>query len=325
MEEGATAVKTRRRLRRDSNPILIKELRGRMRGARAFAVLTVYLLLLSCFTSIIYYAYSASARGPGGGLEMAYLGRVVFFSIVVLQIFMVTFITPAFTAGAISGERERKTYELLRTTLLPARKLIFGKLASALTYMLLLIMAAVPLESMAFMLGGVVVEELGLALIILLVATFFSAALGLFFSAIVRTTLVSTVLAYATALLTTIGLPAVILIVAGLAIDPFLYGYGSSSAPSWAIETALIYLGLFFASLSPISTAVLTKILLDEQNALLFYWQNLNYTYSSMGGKLAPRRILVPSPWIIYTIVYIGLALVLLLLAVLRVRRQAKQ
>ena len=91
------------------NPLLVKELRGRMRGARAFVVLTVYLLLLSCFTAIIYYAYSASARGLGGGPDMAYLGKTVFASVILIEIFMVTFITPAFSAGAISGERERKT------------------------------------------------------------------------------------------------------------------------------------------------------------------------------------------------------------------------
>jgi ABC-2 type transport system permease protein len=185
--EEATTVKRRRWLRRESNPLLIKELRGRMRGARAFVVLTVYLLLLSCFTSIIYYAYAASARGPGGRSEMAYLGKTVFASVVLIEIFMVTFITPAFTAGAISGERERKTYDLLRTTLLPAHRLVSGKLASALTYMFLLILAAVPLESLAFVLGGVVVEELALALVVLLVSAFAFAAVGIFFSSLVRT------------------------------------------------------------------------------------------------------------------------------------------
>ena len=313
MGEEATTVKRRRWLRRDSNPILIKELRGRMRGARAFIVLTVYLLLLSCFISAIYYAYSAGASGPGGGLEMAYLGKVVFASVVLIEIFMVTFITPAFTAGAISGERERKTYELLRTTLLPARKLVLGKLTSALTYMLLLILAAVPLESMAFMLGGVVVEELGLALAILLVTTFFFAAVGLFFSSLVRTTLVSTVLTYATALLLTVGLPVLLLIFAAALIDPLMYGYGSST-PSWVMQAVLMYLGVFLASLSPISTAVLTEIFLEE-NAVLYLWQDLDSTH----------RVPIPSAWIVYTVIYVGLALVLLLLAVLRVKRQARR
>ncbi|MDY7075642.1 MAG: hypothetical protein SXV54_01830 [Chloroflexota bacterium] len=298
-------------MRGESNPLLVKELRGRMRGARAFIVLTVYLLLLSCFTSIIYYVYSASARGPGGGPDMAYLGKTVFASVIIIEIFMVTFITPAFTAGAISGERERKTYELLRTTLLPARKLVFGKLSSALTYMLLLILAAVPLESLAFVLGGVVAEELAIALVILLVTAIGFAAIGIFFSSLVRTTLVSTVLAYVTALLLTVGLPMLMLISIGL-LGSFSYNF---DPPTWIIEAALMYLVYLVVGLSPISAAIGTEIVLEEENALLYFWHRIDSTHS----------IPVPSFWIVYTLAYLTLALVLLLITILRVRQQEKR
>jgi len=300
-------------LRRESNPLLIKELRARMRGARAFVVLTVYLLLLTCFTSIVYYAYSATAREPGGGPDMAYLGKVIFTSVVLVEIFMVTFITPAFTAGAISGERERKTYELLRTTLLPARKLVSGKLASALTYMLLLILAAVPMESLAFVLGGVVVEELALALVILLVTAFVFAVIGLFFSSIARTTLVSTVLAYTTALLTTVGLP-VLLAISFALFDSFSYG-SVSSIPPWILETVLLYVAYFVAGLSPITAAVFTEIALEQENAILYFWYDVDSTH----------RVPIPSAWVVYTVVYLALALVLLLVTVLLVRRQERR
>jgi ABC-type transport system involved in multi-copper enzyme maturation permease subunit len=299
-------------LGRESNPLLIKELRGRMRGARAFVVLTVYLLLLSCFTAIIYYAYTISVSGPGGGFEMAYLGKVIFASVVLIEIFMVVFITPAFTAGAISGERERKTYELLRATLLPAHKLVFGKLAAALMYIFLLILAAVPLESLAFVLGGVVLEELVLALVILLVTALAFATFGLFFSSFTRTTLVSTVLTYAMALLATIGLPAILLISATVMIDPVLYGYGSSAPSSWVLEAVLTYLLYLSAGLSPITAAVFTEVALEEENAVLYFWHTLN----------SGQRLPIPSAWLVYAVVYIALTLVLLLITVLRVRQQ---
>ncbi|MEE8389232.1 MAG: ABC transporter permease subunit [Anaerolineae bacterium] len=309
--EKSTPVKRRRWLRRDSNPLLVKELRGRMRGARAFVVLTVYLLLLSCFTSTIYYAYASSARGPGGGPDMAYLGKTMFASVVIIEIFMVTFITPAFTAGAISGERERQTYELLRTTLLSARKLVFGKLSSALTYMFLLIMAAVPLESLAFVLGGVVVEELAVALVILLVTAFAFAAIGILFSSFLRTTLASTVLSYITALMLTIGLPVLMLISVAL-VESFIYDLDTSS---WVTEAALMYLVFFIVSLSPISAAVASEIILTEENAILYFWYDIDSTH----------RIPIPSFWIVYTLVYLALALVLLLITILRVRRQERR
>ena len=314
MGEVSTTVKRRRWLRRESNPLLIKELRGRMRGARAFVVLTVYLLLLSCFTSIIYYAFVADSSGPGGAPDMASLGQVIFISVVLIEIFMVTFITPAFTAGAISGERERKTYELLRTTLLPAHRLVAGKLVSALTYMFLLILAAVPLESLSFVLGGVVVEELALALVLLLVTAFAFAVVGMFFSSLVRTTLVATVLTYATALLSTIGIPVLFVILAPVLMEPAitsLYGYGTSPRP-WITEAILTYLFYFLASLSPVTTAIFTEIALEEESTVWFFWMDVG----------SGHRIPIPSAWIIYATVYLVLALVLLLVIVLRVRRQ---
>jgi ABC-2 type transport system permease protein len=331
MEESSVPAERRRRvplvgrlLRILSNPLLVKELRGRMRGARAFVVLTIYLLLLSCFTSVIYYAYTASMSGPGSGSSMTYLGQVIFYSVVVIEIFMVTFITPAFTAGAISGEKERQTYELLRTTLLPAHKVVFGKFSSALTYMLLLILAAVPLESLAFVLGGVELKELALALIILLVAAFFFAAVGLFFSSLVRSTLAATVLSYVVALLGTIGLPVLLLVFASLISPAVLMGV-SSSPPSWIAEAVVMYATIFFASLSPISAAVLTEAFLVDNDALFVFWQDVG-TYSSYtGGSGSPHTIPVPSPWTIYVLIYIGAALALLLITILQVRRQAKQ
>ncbi len=312
MGEKSRTVKRRRWLRRDSNPLLIKELRGRMRGARAFIVLTVYLLLLSCFTSVIYYTYTVSS-GPGGvgGPDMAYLGKAIFASVVIVQIFMVTFITPAFTAGAISGERERKTYELLRTTLLSARKLVFGKLSAALTYMLLLILAAVPMESLAFVLGGVVVEELAAALIMLLVTAFAFAAIGILFSSFVRTTLAATVLSYVTALMLTIGLPGLIFILI-LLLDSVWYDFNS---PSWIVQAVLMYLLYFIVSLSPVSAAIATEIMLQEEGSLFYFWYDIDATH----------RILIPSSWIVYTVVYLALALVLLLITILRVRRQERR
>jgi len=309
MSEVSASIR-RHRLRREPNPLLVKELRGRMRGARAFVVLTVYLLILSCFTSLIYYAYVHTASTPGGGPEMAYLGKVIFASVILVGLFLVSFITPAFTAGAICGERERKTYEVLRTTLLPARRLVFGKLVSALVYIFLLILAAVPLESLAFMLGGVVAEELVLAQVVLLVTAFAFASCGLFFSSIARTTLVSTVLSYSTVVLLTIGLPVVLVVSSTIWLDPVLY---NTTAPS-LLEIVLVYLFYGLLSVSPITAAAFTEAALTESNSVWYYRQ-------SVGS----RTVLIPSGWITFTVLYVALALILLLMTVLRVRRQEVQ
>ena len=151
------------------NPVTIKELRGRMRGRRAFVVLTLYLLALSGMISIIYLTYSSAASQPFGP-NPRQAGKAVLGAIMIVQVFLVTLIGPAFTAASISGEKERQTYDLLRTTLLSANSFVGGKLLSALSYVFLLLLAAVPLLSIAFMLGGVSLIEIGISQLLMAVS-----------------------------------------------------------------------------------------------------------------------------------------------------------
>jgi|YNPNPStandDraft_1061719.scaffolds.fasta_scaffold00392_7 ABC-type transport system involved in multi-copper enzyme maturation permease subunit len=283
----------------EPNPVLVKELRGRMRGARAFIMLTMYLLLLGCFMLSVYSAYADDLTGA----DMTELGRTTFLVITLIEILMATFIAPAFTAGAISGERERQTYELLRTTLLPARKLVYGKLLSALTYMFLLIMVAVPLESLAFIWGGVMVEEMVVALVLLLVTAISFAAIGLFFSSIVRSTHSSTVLSYIAVLLLAVVLPILLSILLAPGID---------NGMSWTA-----YLMFLALSISPITAAVITEGLIEE-NILYFWWDSLFY------NPHTTTHVPVPLPWIIYTLFWLAITAILLSVTISRVRAQEK-
>jgi hypothetical protein len=130
-----------------------------------------------------------------------------------------------------------------------------------------------------------------------------------------RSTLASTILSYVVALLGTIGLPVLVLILF-TTFSSMLYGI-SSSPTSWMIEAAVMYGAILFSSLSPLSTAVVTEIVLLEEDAILFFWYDI-YT----GTRSA---IPIPSPWTIYIPIYMTVALLLLLITILRVRRQARQ
>ncbi|MCP4538202.1 MAG: hypothetical protein GY832_13770, partial [Chloroflexi bacterium] len=173
------------------------------------------------------------------------------------------------------------------------------------------ILAAVPMESLAFVLGGVVLEELAVALVMLLVTAFAFAAIGILFSSFVRSTLASTVLSYITALMLTIGLPVLMFISISL-LGSVWYGWDSSS---WIVETLLMYLLYFIVSLSPVSAAIATELVLQEEGSLLYFWYDID----------AGHRIIIPSFWIAYTGIYLALALLFLLIAILRVRRQERQ
>lgn len=286
------------------NPVAVKELRSRMRGRRAFVVLTVYLLLMSGFITVLYGLYASASAQPYGP-DARQAGKTVFGAVLGIQVMLVVFIGPSFTVGAISGEKERQTYNLLRTTLLSAHALVAGKLVSALSYVLLLILAAVPLQSIAFLLGGVSLLELLIAALLILVSAIAFALLGLFFSSLMRSTLAASVTTFAGALLFTLGIPAVVLV-----MIPIVGGAFSSWTPAPILEVLLAYGGLALASTNLPATIVLSEIFLLQEDAVFFFTETINgYT------------VLIFSPWFVYLILYTLLSLVLYFLTVGRVRR----
>ncbi|OQX65040.1 MAG: hypothetical protein B5M51_01885 [Anaerolinea sp. 4484_236] len=98
------------------NPIVVKELRSRMRRRRSYVILTVYLVLVAGITSLVYFGIaSANEFYPDPDLRRT-LGQAIFATVVLLQLTAINFVSPAFTAGSISSERENQTYDLLRTT-----------------------------------------------------------------------------------------------------------------------------------------------------------------------------------------------------------------
>ena len=134
--------------------IMVKELRSRMRGRRAFVVLTLYLAVLAAITYAIYlmtYSTVAAMQSLGGGIPgaavnaSAAIGQAIFTALSLLQILLVSFMAPAFTAGAISLEREKQTLDLLISTPLRPGAIVVGKLLAALAFVFLMILAAIPL------------------------------------------------------------------------------------------------------------------------------------------------------------------------------------
>ncbi len=148
-------------LRRTSGGIAavgVKELRGRMRGRRAFVILTIYLLLLGGFAWMVELLMErsyTSGFGNSAAYASASIGQGSSPSLLMLETLQVVFLAPAATAGAISLEREKQTLDMLIATPITSVAIVLGKLLSALTYVFLLIVASVPLTAVVFVYGGV--------------------------------------------------------------------------------------------------------------------------------------------------------------------------
>jgi len=186
------------------NPIIVKELRSRMRGGRAALILTGTLLGLG----LVCYGVLRIVEGQsqnGMQLVSAHVGQSMFAALALAETLLITFLTPAVTAGAISSEREQLTYDLLLATPLKPGRILRGKLIAALAYVLLLVLAAVPLGSLILIFGGVAPGELLQALALLLLTTLATGMLGVLCSAVAKRTLRATIMAYFIILLVVVG------------------------------------------------------------------------------------------------------------------------
>jgi ABC-type transport system involved in multi-copper enzyme maturation permease subunit len=168
-----------------------------MRGRHVWLVLTLYLTVLAV---ILRWVYVAAARDTfNGGIDLlasATAGRAIFQWLLFFMLLLVCFIVPGLTAGAISGERERQTMVALQLTLLRPRSIVAGKLLASLAFVVLLIIASLPLVTVPFLVGGVSLGEVVKGMWMVLATALTLACLTLACSAVLRRTQAATVVAY---------------------------------------------------------------------------------------------------------------------------------
>jgi ABC-type transport system involved in multi-copper enzyme maturation permease subunit len=232
------------------NPVVVKEMRARMRGPRAFWLLTGYLTTLGLLAYGLFRIVLASMErqiGPGMAPQSAMIGQILFTGLAIIELLAVCFVTPALTAGTISGELERRTYDMLMATPLRPARVLIGKAFASLTYANLLILASIPLSSIIFLFGGVALRDVVQAIGLMVLVTVTYGMIGVFFSALIRHTGWAMILSYATILVITVGTLFLWLVL--LAIN-------EGRTPSWT----LLYLNPFAALISAISAPGTTGV-----------------------------------------------------------------
>jgi len=305
-----------------NNPVVVNELRSRMRGRRTFLLLTAHLALLSILVFVIYitvyqetqvadtYYYSGSFQRA---LEAsATLGKAIFYGTAILLLFVVTLVGPAFTAGAIVSEKERQTYDLLVITGLSSKAIVGGKLNAILVFMGLLVLATLPFQSMAYFLGGVAFTEIILSVVLLLLTALLFCGLGLFVSTFARSVTLANMINYAFVIPMLLGVPF-FAFVTGILSSGYFFDRLFNNIPF--VAAAIVSYGvLFFLSINPLSMAVTSEIFIVETG---------NYFYSV--ERFFDYDIPIIAPWIIYAVFSLVMSAIFIRAAVRRVERVAQK
>jgi ABC-type transport system involved in multi-copper enzyme maturation permease subunit len=176
------------------NPVLQRELLVNLRMGRAFVLLFLYQALLG---AVVYFAWPQDTRldmtmNSESGAQTRRLVNLFFVG----QYVLASMMAPSFASGSITGEKERKTYEMLLASPLRPSAIVFGKLVASLSHLVVLVFASLPIVMLCLPLGGVSVYEVLAAYLGLLLSIITFGMISVACSAYFQRTSASLVVSY---------------------------------------------------------------------------------------------------------------------------------
>jgi len=169
------------------SPVFVREFRSRMRHPWAYGLLVAYLAVLA--PAGLYFLYqfnSLFARGQGAAevqRNSQQVGVIFALTLFSVQFLLVTLLVPALTCLSFTTERAKRQLLFVLLTPLPSRAIVIGKLLASLFYVMLLLLASVPLCALSSQFGGLSPLDLVTGYAALFAYTYMVAAYGLFISA----------------------------------------------------------------------------------------------------------------------------------------------
>lgn len=199
------------------NPVLKKEIKVRARNWKNAGMITLYALVL-VFAAVVVFKTAEFDFGYRGGFSPEIL-QGLYITCAIIQIFLIGLLVPATTASAISGERQRRTFDLLICNRASNRTIILGKLMASLLQTFMLLILALPILSCLFMFGGISVTNLFKLTIFFMVTSVLLGSIGLFCSTQFKSTVPSIVVSYVIIFILSFGM--LILIAIGYELFDF--------------------------------------------------------------------------------------------------------
>ena len=173
------------------NPVLQRELLVNLRMNRAFVLLLAYVALLSI---VVMAAWPETKK-----IDMSAnpeQGKTLVNLIFLAQYMLASLMAPSFAAGAITGEKERKSYEMLLASPLRPEAIVLGKLLASLSHLAILIFCSLPIVMLCLPLGGVSLYEVLAVYLAVILSTVTYGMISLASSSYFRRTSSSLVVSY---------------------------------------------------------------------------------------------------------------------------------
>ena len=174
------------------NPILSFSATRRMRSFRTLLIAGIWLLVM-LGTALLMMG---NLFGTDVSFNSLRSGVSCYQLLIIVQFVLIILVAPAMTSGAIAGERERQTLELLLVTNTRSFRIVWGKAMESFAMLALLIVCGLPVMCLTLIAGAVTLPQILAGELFLLVMAFAAVCVGVLSSAIARSTVGSSILSY---------------------------------------------------------------------------------------------------------------------------------
>jgi len=164
---GVGAIAARDTVRGMFGPVFTYEITRLGRRRMTFILRLLYVLGVLALLALMYFSWLESVgyfrRGGPDRIpseRLSNFATTFFYTFVGVQYAVIVLLTPAYVAGTVADEKERKTLEFLLATDLRNREIIFGKVAARVTNLLMYVLAGLPVIAFMQLFGGIDPDQL---------------------------------------------------------------------------------------------------------------------------------------------------------------------
>lgn len=162
------------------NPIFRREFMFLRKNARMAIVVTSCNVMLWVYA--VFQLWLIRQRvGNNNAIQNTAFIRL-FHSIALVEFFMVMAFVPISAALSITSDREKKTLDLILTSLVTPKEVILGKLMSSIFILGLTCFSTLPTLSVCFMYGGIMAIDFFTVFLVFLVSGFLFSGIGIYAS-----------------------------------------------------------------------------------------------------------------------------------------------
>lgn len=176
------------------NPIIKKDVKVQSRSYKMCVEVFVYEIIMAL---VFFVAMIFITRQNRYSDDNIYASIVWLYPVLaVTQWGILGAIIPIHTSSAISGEKERQTFDIMMTTSMTPWSIIMGKVMTAILQGMLFVVASVPVMALTFVVGGLSWSYLFWFIAVALLVSLFAASIGIMCSSICRKSITAVILSY---------------------------------------------------------------------------------------------------------------------------------